>query len=56
VIELKYIEFINNDIAINYDKEMKRIKNEFKSILAEESESQVKLLEAFKGLGYEIKL
>lgn len=56
LIPSKYIEFINNDIAIDYDKEMKRIKNEFKSILAEESESQVKLLEAFKGLGYEIKL
>lgn len=56
LIPSKYIEFINNDIAIDYDKEMKRIKNEFKSILAEESESRAKLLEAFKGLGYEIKL
>ncbi|CAB4674218.1 MAG: N-6 DNA methylase [Actinobacteria bacterium] len=56
LIPSRYIEFINNDIAIDYDKEMKRIKNDIKSILLEESESQVKLLEAFKGLGYEIKL
>lgn len=56
LIPSKYIEFVNRDSAIDYDKEMKRIKNDFKSILAEESESQVKLLEAFKGLGYEIKL
>lgn len=56
LIPSRYIEFINNDIAIDYDKEMKRIRNDIKSILLEESESQVKLLEAFKGLGYEIKL
>ncbi len=55
LIPSKYIEFINKDIAINYDKEMKRIKNDIQSVLLEESESQVKLLEAFKGLGYEIK-
>jgi type I restriction enzyme M protein len=56
LIPSRYIEFINNDIAIDYDKEMKRIKNDIKSILLEESDSQVKLLDAFKGLGYEIKL
>lgn len=55
LIPSKYIEFINKDIAIDYDKEMKRIKNDIQSILLEESDSQEKLLEAFKGLDYEIK-
>jgi type I restriction enzyme M protein len=55
LIPSKYIEFINKDIAIDYDKEMTRIKSDIQSILLEESESRIKLLEAFKGLGYEIK-
>ena len=55
LIPSKYIEFINKDIAIDYDKEMTRIKSDIQSILLEESESRIKLLEAFKGLDYEIK-
>ena len=54
LIPSKYIEFVDRDSGIDFDKEMKRIQQEFKSILADEVESQAALKEAFKGLGYEI--
>lgn len=56
LIPSKYIEFIDADSTIDFDKEMKRIQKEFKTLLAEEVESQNELRNAFKGLGYEIKL
>ncbi len=54
LIPSKYIEFIDHDSEIDFDKEMKRIQKEFKEILADEVESQIALKKAFKGLGYEI--
>ncbi|MFH2046573.1 MAG: class I SAM-dependent DNA methyltransferase [Pseudomonadota bacterium] len=56
LIPSKYIEFIDRDSNIDFDTEMKRIQNEFQTLLAEEVESQKELINAFKGLGYEIKL
>lgn len=56
LIPSKYIEFIDGDSKINYDKEMKRIQKQFRNILAEEKDSQEKLMEAFEKLGYEIEL
>ena len=56
LIPSKYIEFIDGDSNINYDKEMKRIQKQFKNILTEEKDSQEKLMEAFEKLGYEIEL
>lgn len=56
LIPSKYIEFVDRDNKIDFDREMKRIQKEFKTILKEEIESQQELLNAFKGLGYEIKL
>lgn len=54
LVPSKYIEFIDCDGELDFDKEMKRIQQTFKSILAEEAESQAELKKAFKGLGYEI--
>ena len=56
LIPSKYIEFIDGDLNIEYSKEMGRIQKDFKSILTQEKETQAKIIEAFKGLGYEIKL
>ena len=56
LIPSKYIEFADRDSNIDYDKEMKRIQKQFITILAEEKDSQEKLMEAFKHLGYEIEL
>ncbi len=54
LVPSKYIEFVDKDSKIDFDTEMSRIQKEFKTLLAEEVESQEQLREAFKGLGYEI--
>lgn len=51
----KYIEFIDHDLDIDYAKEMARIQNEMKEIMAAEKKSQDMLIEAFKGIGYGIE-
>ena len=56
LIPSKYIEFVDRDSNIDYDKEMKRMQKQFTTILADEKDSQEKLVEAFEHLGYEIEL
>ena len=51
----KYIEFIDHDLDIDYEKEMARIQEEMREILKQEKKSQLMLEEAFKGIGYDIK-
>lgn len=50
----KYIEFIDHDLDIDYEKEMSRIQREMKLILEQEKESQKMLENAFRGIGYEL--
>ena len=50
----KYIEFIDHDLDIDYEKEMTHIQAEMKEILKQEKQSQQMLEEAFKGIGYGI--
>ena len=50
----KYIEFIDHDLDIDYEKEMARIQTEMKDILQQAKESQRMLEEAFRGIGYGI--
>ena len=50
----KYIEFIDHDLDINYEKEMLRIQREMKKIMLQEKKSQKMLEDAFKGIGYGI--
>lgn len=50
----KYIEFIDHDLDIDYQSEMVRIQNEMKEVIKDEKESQQMLVEAFRGIGYEI--
>lgn len=54
LVPSKYIEFIDRDLELDFDKEMKRIQGEFKELLKDEKQSQEELIEAFKGLGYEL--
>lgn len=51
----KYIEFIDHDLEIDYPKEMARIQQEMREILAAEKQSQEMLKEAFRGIGYGIE-
>ena len=50
----KYVEFIDHDLEIDYAKEMERIQNEMKMLVAEEKLSQDLLTAAFEGIGYGI--
>lgn len=51
----KYIQFIDHDLDIDYDKEMARIQAEMKEIMKQEKKSQQMLENAFRGIGYEIE-
>jgi type I restriction enzyme M protein len=51
----KYVEFIDHDLKINYDYEMKRIQTEMRDALKAEKRSQAMLEAAFKGIGYGIE-
>ena len=51
----KYIEFIDHDLDIDFDKEMKRIQSEMSEIIDKEVKSQKMLKEAFEEIGYGIK-
>lgn len=50
----KYIEFIDHDLDIDYEKEMARIQAEMQEILKQEKQSQQMLEDAFRGIGYGI--
>ncbi|WP_322153515.1 N-6 DNA methylase [Paratractidigestivibacter sp.] len=51
----KYIEFVDHDLCIDYEKEMARIQTEMKELLASEKQSQAMLEAAFEGIGYGIE-
>jgi len=51
----KYIEFIDHDLDIDYEKEMSRIQKEMQELLKQEKNSQKMLEDAFEGIGYGIK-
>ena len=55
LIPSKYIEFVDHDLEIDFDKEMAKIQGEMKALLQLEKESQKKLIDAFKGIGYGIE-
>lgn len=54
LIPSKYIEFIDHDLDIDFPKEMQRIQEEMKAVMQQEKESQDMLMEAFRGIGYEL--
>lgn len=56
LVPSKYIEFVNRDENIDFDKQMQTLKSEFSELLKAEEKSKNDLLTIFKELGYEIKL
>ena len=50
----KYIEFIDHDLEIDYEKEMARIRDEMRLLIVSEELSQSMLKDAFRGIGYDI--
>ena len=55
LVPSKYIKFIDHDLDIDFCTEMSRIQEEMRDILMQERESQKILIDAFKGIGYEIE-
>ena len=55
LVPSKYIEFIDHDLDIDFNKEMSRIQQEMKDILVQEKQSQKMLEDAFRGIGYGIE-
>lgn len=55
LVPSKYIEFVDKDLDIDYEKEMARIQNEMKELLLEEKKTHQMLRDAFKGIGYGIE-
>ena len=51
----KYIEFIDHDLEIDYEKEMSRVQSEMKEVMKQEKQSQKMLEDAFRGIGYGIE-
>ena len=54
LIPSKYIEFIDHDLDIDFQAEMRRIQAEMKAVMQQEKESQTMLMDAFRGIGYGI--
>ena len=54
LIPSKYIEFIDHDLDIDFQSEMRRIQKEMRVIVQQEKESQTMLMDAFRGIGYGI--
>lgn len=54
LVPSKYIEFVDRDSEVDFDKEMKRIQSDFRELIKDEKDSQQQLINAFKILGYEI--
>lgn len=50
----KYIEFIDHDLDIDYEKEMCRIQTEMKEMINKERKAQQMLEDAFRGIGYAV--
>jgi type I restriction enzyme M protein len=56
LVPSKYIEFVNRDENIDFDKKMQTLQSEFAPLLKAQVTSTNDLLTVFKELGYEIKL
>ncbi|OED66736.1 hypothetical protein A165_05960 [Vibrio tasmaniensis ZS-17] len=56
LIPSKYIPFIDADNEMNFEAEMNKIQKDFSSLLKQEIVSQKELIDAFKGLGYELNI
>lgn len=56
LVPSKYIEFVNRDENIDFEKKMRTLQIEISELLKAEASSKEELLKVFRELGYEIKL
>lgn len=50
----QYVQFIDRDLEIDYNAEMKRIQSEMTALLTSEKQSQAMLEKAFEGIGFKL--
>ena len=50
----QYIQFVDRDLEIDYNAEMKRIQSEITALLTSEKQSQAMLEKAFEGIGFKL--
>jgi type I restriction enzyme M protein len=55
LVPSKYIEFVNHDEQIDFDKKMTALKTEIADLLQQQKQSEKELLKVFKELGYGIE-
>jgi type I restriction enzyme M protein len=55
LVPSKYIEFLDKDLNIDYEKEMARIQFGMRELLEDEKKTQQMLKKAFHGIGYDIE-
>ncbi len=55
LIPSKYIEFIDHDLDIDYEKEMNNIVKSLTKIIEEEDDNQKELINSLKGIGYDVR-
>lgn len=55
LVPSKYIEFVDNDLKIDFKSEMELIQSEMRSIIEEEKQSLSMIQSAFRGIGYDIE-
>lgn len=55
LIPSKYIEFIDHDLDIDYEKEMNSIVESLAKIIEEEDDNQKELINSLKGIGYDVR-
>ncbi len=56
LVPSNYIDFVDQDNNIMFDEEINRLKTKFESLIVHEDATKKALLEAFKGIGYELNL
>ena len=56
LVPSKYIEFVNRDENVDFDKKMRSLQTEMADLLDAEAQSKQDLLTVFKELGYAIEL
>ncbi len=54
LVPSKYIEFIDRDSGIDFDKQMQIVQKEMSALLKDEINSQDELIKAFEAIGYKI--
>jgi len=54
LVPSKYIEFVNRDESLDYDKQMQALQSDLKTLFAQETELKEQVANVFKSLGYEL--